>query len=143
MDFKVFKIILGIEIILLFLQFWLGMSINLFYSVPQQTPFDFSSYAGGSVVLAHIIAGILILLIAGLILSYSIRMKNTFLSAMLVGALVFAFVAPAAGYTFVLKGQNDGYSMAMAMSFLIAYTLYLSSFYLIGKSLDNKVLTAG
>lgn len=133
MDFKVFKILLAIQIILLFAQFWLGMSINLFVSVPKLTPFSFSGYSGGSEVLVHIVTGIAILLIAALILSYSIRLKSKLLSAISTAALVFAFTAPAAGYTFVLKGQNDGYSMAMAMSFLIAFTLYLACFFLIDR----------
>ena len=48
MGFKAFKILLGIESILLFVQFWLGMSINLFVSMPLYTPQDFSGYAGGA-----------------------------------------------------------------------------------------------
>ena len=46
MGFKLFKILLSVEVVLLFVQFWLGMSINLFVAVPLRTASNFSSYSG-------------------------------------------------------------------------------------------------
>ena len=131
MDFRLFKILLAAEIVLLFIQFWLGMSINLFVMIPMLSPFSFSSYAGGFEVFAHIAIGVSVLAIAGVILSYGFRLKSTYISALSVVALVFAFIAPATGYAFVLRGQDSTLSMAMAISFLITYTIYLAEFYII------------
>jgi len=131
MDFRVLKILLAAEIVLLFIQFWLGMTINLFVSLPMNTPFNFSAYSGGYEFLAHVITGLSVLLIAGVILSYGSRLKNNFVSGLAIAALVFAFIAPATGYAFALGGQDNSLSMAMAMSFLIVYTIYLSEFFMI------------
>ena len=56
MGFKVFKVMVDVEVILLFVQFCLGMSINLFVAVPLNKPAVFSSYVGGDEVLAHILS---------------------------------------------------------------------------------------
>jgi hypothetical protein len=64
--FQIFKIVLGVEVVLLFIQFWLGVSINLFVKLPLNTAQDFSSYYGGTEVLAHIINGIQVLALAEL-----------------------------------------------------------------------------
>jgi hypothetical protein len=133
MDFKIFKILLTVELVLLFVQFYLGMTVNLFVSLPSTHPMNFSSYSGGSYVYVHIINGLLALAIAALILSYSFRLKNAFISVLSVVALTFAVVAAATGYAFVLGGQNNSLSMSMAVSFLIIYTIYLAEFYLVGK----------
>jgi hypothetical protein len=47
--------------------------------------------------------------------------------------LVFAVTAAATGATFLFKGQDDVLSLSMAVSFLLAFTVYLSEFYLLGK----------
>ena len=130
MGFKFFKILVGVEIVLLFIQFWLGMSINLSVKLPLYTALSFSSYSGGTEVLAHIINGILILGVAGVILSYGYRLKRPHISALSAPGAVFAVVAVATGATFALRGQDDSLSLTMAMSFIIIYTIYLSQFYL-------------
>ena len=43
MDFKVynvFKILLAAEVVLLFIQFWLSVSVNLYVTIPMLRPFD-------------------------------------------------------------------------------------------------------
>jgi len=87
--FKVFKILLAVEIVLLFIQFWLGVSVNLFVMIPMLKPFDFSTYSGGSQFMAHITIGILIIALGALILSYGIKLENILISAVSVAALVF------------------------------------------------------
>ena len=48
--------------VLLFIQYWLGMVINLFAMIPDNSPLNFLSYTGGFEVLAHIDNGFLILI---------------------------------------------------------------------------------
>ena len=47
--------------VLLFIQYWLGMVINLFTTIPINSPLNFLGYSGGLEVLAHILNGFLIL----------------------------------------------------------------------------------
>jgi hypothetical protein len=133
MGFKLFKILLCVEAILLFIQFYLGMNINLFIAVPLYTAQHFSSYNGGAEVLAHIVNGIIILALAGIILSYGSRLRNPWVFALSAVALGFAVVAVATGATFAFSMQDDSLSLAMAMSFIITYTVYLVEFYLVDK----------
>jgi hypothetical protein len=52
-----------VEIALLFVQFWMGITNILFIIVPLNAPFNFIGYAGGLWVLAHVVNGLLILAI--------------------------------------------------------------------------------
>jgi len=138
MDFKAFEILLAAEVVLLFIQFWLGVAINLFVSIPLLSPFNFSSYSGGSEVLAHIINGIFVIAFAALILVYSVRLKMIFVSALSTAALVLVIVASERGMVFALIGHDNTDSLEMATSFLAAYTIYLAMFYLAERMLPQK-----
>jgi peptidoglycan/LPS O-acetylase OafA/YrhL len=131
MGFQVFKILLAIEVLLLFVQFWLGMSINLYVSLPMYTPQDFAGYMGGQEVLAHIVSAIVILVLAGLILSYGSRLESHRVIVFSSVGLSFAIIAALTGATFMFKGQDNSLSMAMAMSFLLAFAVYVSEFFLV------------
>ena len=103
MSLKFFKILLSVEVILLFVQFWLGMSINLFVTVPLNSASNFSSYSGGSEVLAHMFNGVLVLALAGLILSYGSRLRLIRVSALSVVGVVFGVVAAVTGAKFLFR----------------------------------------
>ena len=133
MSFKFFKILLGVEVVLLFVQFWLGMSINLFVAVPLRTASNFSSYSGGEEVLAHMVNGVLVLALAGLILSYGSRLRLVRVSVLSVVGVVFAVVAAVTGATFLFRIQDDNLSLVMAVSFILVYTVCLSLFFLVDK----------
>jgi hypothetical protein len=133
MGFKLFKILLSVVAILLFIQFYLGMNINLFVVVPLISPQNFASYSGGAEVLAHLINSILILSLAGIILSYGSRLRNKWVFALSAVAMGFAVVAVTTGATFAFRVQDDSISLAMAISFTISYTVYLVEFYLVDK----------
>ncbi len=75
MDYKTIKKLITIEGVLLFIQYWLGMSINLFIKIPLKTPLNFFSYPGIVEVLAHIANGILILAVAFVMLAYLLKQK--------------------------------------------------------------------
>ena len=138
MDFKVFKILLSVEVVLLFIQFWLGVSINFFVSMPLLSPFDFSSYSGGSEVLAHIVNGVVVIALAALIFTYGVRLKSIFVSALSIAALALVIVASERGMVFALVGHDGTYSLEMAISFLVAYTIYLTLFYAPERLLPRK-----
>ena len=138
MDFKAFKILLAAEVVLLFIQFWLGVSISLFVSIPLLSPFNFSSYSGGLEVLAHIVNGIFVMALAALILIYSVRLGRIFVSALSTAALVLVIVASERGMVFALLGHDSTDSLEMATSFLAAYTIYLAMFYLAERMLPRK-----
>jgi len=134
MSYSFFKNLLGVEGVLLFIQFWLGMSTNLFITVPLDGPLNFLGYSGGEEVLAHIVSGILILTIAILLLVYSFKLKNRIVLGFSAAAFVFVILAIFNGFTFILYGQDDGFSMGMAVSFLFAFAFGFSSLYFAGKA---------
>ena len=131
MGFQAFKILLAIEVLLLFVQFWLGMSINLYVSLPVYTPQYFSGYVGGQEVLAHIVSAIVILVLAGLILSYGSRFRSQRVIVFSSIGLSFAIIAALTGATFMLRSRDDSLSLTMAMSFILAFTIYLSEFFFV------------
>lgn len=133
MGSKAFRIMLGLEVLLLFIQFWLGMYVNLFVDLPLVKAQDFSSYAGGQDVIAHIAVGISILLLAGLILSYGSRLKKLQVTLLATFGVVFVISAPLTGATFLFRDQDNVLSMAMAINFLLAFTIYLAIFYLVDR----------
>jgi hypothetical protein len=133
MDFKAFRIMLSLEVLLLFIQFWLGMYVNLFVNLPLYKAQDFSSYAGGQEVISHIAVGVTIFLLAGLILSYGSRLKKLQINLLATFGVVFVILAPLTGATFLFRDQDNILSMAMAISFLLAFTVYLAIFYLVDK----------
>jgi len=133
MGSEAFKIILGLEVLLLFIQFWLGMYVNLFVNLPLYRAQDFSSYAGGQYVIAHIAVGVSILLLAGLILSYGSRLKKLQVNLLATFGVAFVILAPLTGATFLFRDQDNVLSMAMAINFLLAFTVYLAIFYFADK----------
>ena len=113
-----YKKLITFVIALLFIQFWLGMSLNLFVDIPRDTFLNFFSYYGGIEVLAHIVNGFLILAVSLAIL----RQKVARLSFL---AILFVATAIVAGFVYILNTYDiPYYSMAMAMSFIIAYTVF-------------------
>lgn len=134
MDYNRLKKLITLEGVLLFIQFWLGMEINLFVEIPAGAPLNFLGYSGGAGILAHIANGILILIVASLILIYSVRLTNSLFSKLSIVGIVFVVVAIIGGVFFIIMGLNNSFSMAMAMSFISVYTLYFYEFYLTGKA---------
>lgn len=130
--------LLIVEIALLFAQFWMGMTNNLFIVVPLNGPFNFLGYAGGLEVLAHVVDGSLILAIGMLIIWYNYKTQSKLTLKLSVLALVFTVSAIVSGTLFLeifsfpkYYGVNDYFSMAMAMSFLAAFAVFFTEIYVI------------
>lgn len=120
--------------VLLFIQYWLGMVINLFIDIPKIDPVNFLVYSGGLEVLAHILNGVLILFMSVLIAYYSVKLTNSIFSKLSTFGILFVVSAIAAGVLFILEGMDNSFSIAMAMIFISIYSLYFYEFYLIGKA---------
>jgi len=130
-----------LEVVLLFAQFWMGMTNNLFIIVPLDAPFNFLGYAGGVEVLAHVVNGAAILAVAILIIYYSYKAQNKLVLKLSVLAVVFIVSAVLNGTLFLeiflippYRSIDDVFSMAMAMSFLSAFTAIFVLLYTIKNS---------
>lgn len=115
-----------IQLILLAVQFTLGMWINLFapstYTMPfQGTPMGFMMSLMFSIpqLMPHVMNGVIIGLIANMIVFLSILSGNKKLIIMAAGNGLSTFLAGDAGIYFVLGGlQNNGLSFTMSMAFI-------------------------
>lgn len=130
-----------VEIFLLMIQFWLGMSTNLFVEIPLGAPFSFLVYSGGLEVLAHIVNGSLIVALGAVIVWFTYKMKNS--TALKLSALAVVFTASAVvnGAVFLeifsvptLYNIDNDFSIGMAMSFLFAFTALFTELYVIKKT---------
>ena len=117
--------------VLLFAQYWLGMVANLFITIPFDSPLNFFNYFDGVEVLAHIMNGILILGLALVIIVFSYKTGDSLLHWLSTLSLAFVTLAVVMGFVFMLRGQEDSFSMAMAMSFIFIYTTYFSELILL------------
>jgi hypothetical protein len=125
--FRSLRINLVILIVLLALQFELGMSINLsdLHTIPafgfsMTTIFSALAKVGGETV-THGVLGTLLAL--GAIFTMIRSLATGIRKVQVVGVVVFVTLALAAvnGYLFVLSGyENDGYSHGMATSFIVS-----------------------
>ncbi len=117
--------------LLLFIQYWLGMVINLFTTIPNNSPLAFISYSGGFEVLAHIINGFLILIISLIIILYSIKLTKSYFSKLSLLGTLFVISGIIMGLIFILGGMNNSFSIAMAMIFITTFSLYFYEFHLV------------
>ncbi|MGA2385363.1 MAG: hypothetical protein ABSG33_02385 [Candidatus Bathyarchaeia archaeon] len=138
MSFGVLGKLIIAELFLLFVQFGFGMWNNLFVNVPLDAPFKFFVYSGGLEVLAHIINGVLILAFAIAIIWFSFRTRNSLALKLSVLAVIFIISAIANGVIFLeifsipaLYNSDNYFSLAMAISFLSAFTALFSELYAI------------
>ena len=133
-------------LILLFLQYELGIAVN-FTNPSSISPFTFS-VAGfsnalngiGSIALIHAILGGILFLLALINMVMALRSKVR--SAQVYGVLSFLTMIFAAGggYFFVLSGfQSDNASHTMATNFLLSFVLLFLELYAIkpGKAKVN------
>ena len=136
-QFERLRVMVVIMLILLTIQYELGMVINLSPNLPELHPFGFSLLAisealhlAGPVALAHAVLGSLLTLISILTLILSLRSKTR--SVQILGSLGFLtmLVAMVGGVLFTLSGfQEDHYSLAMASNFILTFIFYFLELY--------------
>ena len=136
-QFKSLRVRVATTLILLAIQYELGMAVNLSPNLPELAPFDFSLikisdalHLAGSVALVHAVLGTLLTLMSIITLVQSLRSRIR--SVQIFGSLGFLtmLVAMTGGVLFTLSGfQEDHYSMAMASNFILSFIFYFLELY--------------
>ncbi len=131
------RILVIVVLVLLVIQFELGMAVNLTPNQPDIPPFAFSVNAIaqalnriGPVALLHASVGGLLGILALVNLIMALIIGPT--SVRIYGALAFltTLLAAGTGAGFVLSGfQNDGLSHGMATNFILALVFYFLELY--------------
>ena len=138
-QFKTLRVMVVIMLILLTIQYELGMVINLSPDLPEIPPFGFSLIAisdalhlAGPLALAHAGLGSFLALLSVLILILSLKVKIK--SVKLFGSLGFLTIilATIGGVLFTLSGfQADHFSLAMGSNFILVFISYFLELYLL------------
>ncbi len=134
---KLLRWMIVILLVLLTVQYELGMVVNLSPDLPTLAPFGFSLariletlHQAGSTALAHGILGSLLWLFSMLTLILSLASKMKSLQILGVLGFITISLAAAGGILFVLSGfQEDHFSLAMASNFILAYIFYFLVLY--------------
>jgi hypothetical protein len=114
---------LAVFFFFLFLQFLLGMYINLFVVIPVMSPsfmMGYGPYGGFPIVMAHMFLGILIgfISLGILFLSIGSGKRNVLISAL--GLFLSVLLAGIDGLFFLFDGQNNINSYLMSTGFILA-----------------------
>jgi hypothetical protein len=141
-QFRSLRAIVVITLVLLTIQYELGMKVSLSPNLPALAPFGFSLakisdalHLAGSSALTHAILGSLLTLLSIVTVLLSIRSRIR--SVQIFGFLGFLAISVAAtgGILFTLSGfQNDDYSLAMASNFILAFIFYFLMLYFLKPS---------
>jgi hypothetical protein len=131
-QFKSLRLMVTTTLILLTIQYELGMVVSFSPNLPELAPFGFSLmklsaalHLAGPVALVHAGLGSLLALLSILTLVLSLRSKIR--SVQILGSLSFLTMLGAitGGVLFTLSGfQEDHYSLAMASNFILTFIFY-------------------
>ena len=120
---------LAVMMVLLFIQFIMGMFINLYVPFP---PLNSISHMGPRAfpsnyltVMFHMMLGFLILIVSFIMLLLSIKIQHINLIISSVLSFIFVIIAGVSGFLFLFNESNK-YSFLMATSFII---IVMSEFY--------------
>ncbi len=141
---KRLQIMVIVMIVLLFLQYELGMA-TIMADIPPRSPFHFSIAAfrgaleqAGGVTPVHAIFGGIVVIVA--VINLILALMTKIRSAQILGVLNFLFIIIAAGggLFFVLSGfQNDHASHAMATNFLLAFAFSFIELYTVRSAVNS------
>ena len=116
-------------VIVLIVQFALGISVNLYVTLPAAGHPGHSSWFGNGALLAlHVALGMFLVLAALFVLIRAIMARNGILIATSAGGLVAIGLAFSFGASFTDKLTN-GYSLGMAIAFAAALACYTIGLY--------------
>ncbi len=127
-----------LEILILTIQFMLGMYVNLFVTIPQMS-FGYGMMtlmlaAGASLIMLHMFLGMVIGIVSVMILILSLMAGLSRIAYLSVISLVFIVIAGVNGLVFLFGGQNNVNSFAMAVSFLV---VLLTQFFILYYTIDT------
>lgn len=126
-------------LVLLFVQFVVGMYLNFYAQLPPEHPGVHGSYApsipwvlaghAGIALAVHVAIWILLTLGSIALLIRSVLARNKRLIVGTAAGLFFIFVAGSGGLTFLNRGGADKDSFMMALGFMLALTSYAITYY--------------
>lgn len=138
-NLKMLRIGLAGLLVLLVIQFTVGMYLNFYTELPDTHPGTTGSYApsipwalaghAGLALAIHVTVWILLTLgaIAALVRGIISRRKALIIGTSL--GLLFILMAGSGGLTFLNRGGNDRESFMMAIGFILAFVAYGITFY--------------
>ncbi len=126
-------------LVLLVIQFGVGMYLNFYTELPASHPGTIGTYApsipwalsgvAGVALAIHVVVWILLTLAGIALLGRSIILRNkTYIIGTALG-FVFILTAGSGGLTFLNRGGDDKESMQMAVTFILALVTYAVTFY--------------
>ena len=116
-------------VIVLIVQFALGIGVNLYVTLPAAGHPGHASWFGNGALLAlHAALGIFLILAAIAVLFRAIMARNATLIATSAAGLVAILLAAFFGASFTAK-LTDGYSLGMAIAFAAALACYAIGLY--------------
>ncbi len=146
-QFRSLRMMVVVILVLLTIQYELGMDVNFSPKLPELPPFGFSLakisdslQRAGPVALTHAGLGSFLILLSILTVILSTRSKMR--SVQIFGWLGFLSITFAAtgGVLFTLSGfQQDDYSLAMASNFILAFIFYFLELYLLKPDPKSQV----
>ena len=131
--YRAFRVHVIISLVALVLQFILGMYTTFFVKFPETlingNAWEWSM-SQSAVVMAHVVLGSLMVLIALSTLGFAVAAKSkTAIVTAVIGAAMI-FIAYMSGSDFLGNIENDNYSFSMALGFLGAMVTYGLAYYL-------------
>jgi hypothetical protein len=116
-------------LVMLVVQFGLGISVNLYTSLPAKGSAG-DAFSNGPVLVLHVVVGLLLIVAAiGLLVRAIIARHGPVITAAAVGLLAIA-TAATQGFSFVSDGTNAA-SLAMALATGVAMLCYAIALYLV------------
>ena len=116
-------------LVMLVVQFGLGISVNLYTSLPAKGSAG-DAFSNGPVLALHVVVGLLLLVAAiGLLVRAIIARHGPVIAAAAVGVVAIA-TAATQGFSFVRDGTNAA-SLAMALATGVAMLCYAITLYLV------------
>jgi hypothetical protein len=116
-------------LIVLIVQFALGIGVNLYVTLPAAGHPGHSSWFGNGALLAlHAALGMFLILAAIFVLARAVMARNVTLIVTSVAGLVAILLAAFFGSGFTDK-LTDGYSLGMAIAFAVALACYAVGLY--------------
>ncbi|MHB8566140.1 MAG: hypothetical protein ACYC7D_10935 [Nitrososphaerales archaeon] len=142
------RLTLSITLAVLFLQFLMGMWLNLFASFPTSASLSSgmmgmistsmsSMMSGGmSLLMLHMLSGYLLGILALIVLAVSIYSKKTMFVALSILGLGSIALAGISGLSFMFSGFQDNLvSYLMSLGFISAFMIYFIELYISAKPL--------
>lgn len=134
-----FRALAGVALALLFVQFLLGMWLNLFASFPASNFYQsgiggmmgsmmgFMPASGMSVLMIHMMLGYALFIVSILVFAFALGSKGRSPIVLSVLGLTSVMIAGSGGLGFMFSGfQNDFFSYLMAMGFISAFAAYFA-----------------